>query len=137
MSGLLRMVQKALGCNGHLTKIVYDRFCRALPGTIHDKAKQEGSVSVLPAAARFYGDEGRLLTHCDRSVGEMPQLLNAKPTMAEPRLDLPIDDGLEDPTNVFAGILPTGNAWVGHALYTTWFSHGATFGTVVGGAQFK
>jgi hypothetical protein len=52
-------------------------------------------------------------------------------------MDLPIDDGLEDPTNVFAGILSTGNAWIGHALYTTWFSHGATFGTVVGGAQFK
>jgi len=51
--------------------------------------------------------------------------------------DVPIDDGLEDPTNVYAGILSTRNAWVGHALYTTWFSHGATMGTVVGGVQFK
>lgn len=52
-------------------------------------------------------------------------------------MDLPIDDGLEDPTNVYAAILSTGNAWVGQALYATWFSHGATMGTVVGGAQFK
>jgi Neuraminidase (sialidase) len=51
--------------------------------------------------------------------------------------NLPIDDGLEDPTNVMAGILSTRNAWVGHALYTTWFSHGDTMGTVVGGVQFK
>jgi hypothetical protein len=84
MSGLLRMVQKALGCNGHLTKIVYNRFCRAIPGTIHDKAKQEGSVSVLPAAAAtFYGDEGRS-SYFDRTVGTMlRQLLKDKTTKGE------------------------------------------------------
>lgn len=51
--------------------------------------------------------------------------------------DLPIDSDLEDPTNVYAGILSTGNAWIGHALWATWFSHGTPMGTVVGGVQFK
>lgn len=52
-------------------------------------------------------------------------------------VNLPIDNGLEDPTNVYAGILSTGNVWIGHTLYATWFSHGTPMGTVVGGAQFK